>query len=260
MYRWVQVPVSRIQEMIKWGIVPKNVLIFGREIKAPYCDNKEKKMEFHIDIHEAFLAFILKNGQEFGGDLAFDFPFCMKPVMLIGQDESSIDSNLANNGTWVDNEGKGSIRPKGRGHGMMISAFVSREFGFGLGLTEEELVAVNRHRNNDAYAVPMCADLLGINKMKRFSNLLCDRSVEYFNFGGATGYWRSQHMAIQYEDLLDQIIAIPRFNHFRCIFLFDWSSGHAKALDDGLKAADMNTDYGGAQRKMRKSVLCKDSI
>ena len=87
-----------------------------------------------------------------------------------------------------------------------------------------------------------------------------DRSVEYFNFGRGTGYWKSENMAIQLEDLNDILQAIPRFSVFRPIFLFDWSSGHAKAQDDGLKASDMNMDYGGVQHKMRMSILCKDSI
>ena len=62
-------------------------------------------------------------------------------------------------------------------------------------------------------------------------------------------------MAIQFEDLNDILDHVPRFAKFRRIFLFDWSSGHAKAKDDGLRAADINMDYGGSQIKMRNSLL-----
>ena len=65
---------------------------------------------------------------------------------------------------------------------------------------------------------------------------------------------------VQFEDLNNILDAVPRFSSFRRIFLFDWSSGHAKALDDGLKAGDMGMKYGGVQTKMRKSILCRDSI
>jgi len=32
-----------------------------------------------------------------------------KPVLFIGQDESSIESNTANSNTWVDQDGRGAM-------------------------------------------------------------------------------------------------------------------------------------------------------
>jgi len=119
---------------------------------------------------------------------------------------------------------------------MMVSGFLSREFGFGFGVTKDELSLVNLKRSTDEYSIPpSCADLLGLNKAKCKTELTEDRAIEYFNFGRGTGYWKSEHMAIQFEDLNDILDAVPRFSSFCRIFLFDWSSGHAKALDDGLK-------------------------
>jgi len=58
-------------------------------------------------------------------NLQFDFPYAAKPVLFIGQDESSIESNTANSNTWVDQDGRGAMRPKGRGYSMMVSGFLS---------------------------------------------------------------------------------------------------------------------------------------
>ena len=46
--------------------------------------------------------------------------------------------------SWVGLHGKTNIVPKDDGLGMMISAFQSREFDFGLDITEEELKKVNK--------------------------------------------------------------------------------------------------------------------
>ena len=43
------------------------------------------------------------------------------------------------------------IRPKDDGHGVMVSAFQSREFGFGLDVTEADLKEVNRRRQGVRY-------------------------------------------------------------------------------------------------------------
>ena len=118
---------------------------------------------------------------------------------------------------------------------------------------------MNLKRSNDEYSIPSCADLLRLNKAKCQTELTEDRTIEYFNFGRGTGYWKSEHMAIQFEDLNNILDAVPRFSYFHRIFLFDWSSGHAKALeDDGLKTGDTGMNYGGVQTKMRKSILCMD--
>ena len=143
---------------------------------------------------------------------------------------------------------------------MMVSAFVSREFGIGLGnLTDEDYLKINTYREGKEYTIPECADLVGIPKEKSKTKLKEDPSVEFFDYGkNNDGYWRSEHMAIQLEDTVDCLRAIHG-DTYDFIGLFDWSSGHAKALSDGLKASDMSVSYGGKQTSQRLSMLIDDS-
>jgi hypothetical protein len=78
--------------------------------------------------------------------------------------------------------------------------------------------------------------------------------VVYFELGANNeGYWTYNHMAIQFEDCVDCLKVI--YPHFDFAFLFDHSQGHAKKLTNGLDAYNMNKSYGGAQPKMRESVI-----
>ena len=108
--------------------------------------------------------------------------------------------------------------------------------------------------------VPSCAKLLGIGKFKKNSLLTMDRATELFQYGLKTGYWKCENIAIQLEDLSDILSVHPKYKHFRIIFCLDWSQNHKKALDNGLKASDMNLNYGGVQKSQRISTLCENSI
>jgi hypothetical protein len=54
-----------------------------------------------------------------------------KPIMIIGQDESVFAQYLLGSKTWVGPKGQRPLLPKSEGDGYMMSAFVSRELGFG---------------------------------------------------------------------------------------------------------------------------------
>jgi hypothetical protein len=43
------------------------------------------------------------------------------------------------------------VTKRGGGAGMMVSAFISREFGFGLKLSRTQLDIVNRKRDGEVY-------------------------------------------------------------------------------------------------------------
>ena len=53
--------------------------------------------------------------------------------------------------TWVGKDGKRPILPKTNGQSIMISAFQSREFGFGLNVTDEDITKINSLRNGKHY-------------------------------------------------------------------------------------------------------------
>lgn len=47
-----------------------------------------------------------------------------KPLVLVTHDESTFNSNDGKRSVWMEN-GKQSLRPKGRGKGIMVSGFLT---------------------------------------------------------------------------------------------------------------------------------------
>ena len=66
--------------------------------------------------------------------------------MIIGQDESVFAQYLLGSKQWVGPKGQRPLLPKSEGDGYMLSAFVSRELGFGRALTDDELLKINMAR------------------------------------------------------------------------------------------------------------------
>jgi hypothetical protein len=63
---------------------------------------------------------------------------------VFGQDECIVKQHLFPQKSWNGQNGaETALIPKGDGLGVMISAFVSREFGFGFELTTEQFQEVN---------------------------------------------------------------------------------------------------------------------
>uniref|UniRef100_A0A7S3QH27 Uncharacterized protein n=1 Tax=Chaetoceros debilis TaxID=122233 RepID=A0A7S3QH27_9STRA len=252
-YRWVRVPKQSVDALVDAGILPIGYHKLGKHLGS------SNLIEFHIDTHEVLEVFVTPQGQQYGGDLAYNFPPGTKPIMIIGQDELTFESNNQRSDTWIDKDGKGAMRPKGRGFGLMCSSFICREWGSGLQLSPEIIRAANNKRENCEYTVPSCAELLGLSKMKKDALLSSDRATEFFWYG-KNNFWKCENFAIQFEDINDLLDVHPKFNGFERIFCFDWSMNHKKALDDGLKSSDMGMKYGGVQTVQRISELCQESI
>ena len=70
---------------------------------------------------------------------------CHLPVHMMGQDESIYWQYLLSKNIWFVN-GAAGLRKKGNGPGIMVSAFVSEVFGFGMSLTPDQLASVNTWR------------------------------------------------------------------------------------------------------------------
>jgi hypothetical protein len=88
----------------------------------------------------------------------------------------------------------------------MLSAFVSREFGFGRVLTEAELVWINTERRGigRTYMDTQAAlKILGTTNKRMFAELLL---VRYLYIGATNeGFWNSFHVSLQFEDVVDCI-------------------------------------------------------
>ena len=77
----------------------------------------------------------------FGGNLSVWMPPNTRPLIGFGQDECIFKQYLFTNKAWTTPDGQKPVIPKDEGLGVMISAFVSREFGFGMKLSDEDLGA-----------------------------------------------------------------------------------------------------------------------
>ncbi|KAI2489198.1 hypothetical protein MHU86_25404 [Fragilaria crotonensis] len=130
--------------------------------------------------------------------------------------------------TWIGPSGQRPLLPKSEGDGYMLSAFVSRVFGFGRVMTKEELDQVNATRRavgRNTYIDEQAAkEVFGtINK----SDLKESPLVKYLYIGaGNEGYWNSFHMSVQFEDVVDCLKVL--YPGFEFVFLFDHSQGHAR--------------------------------
>ena len=66
--------------------------------------------------------------------------------MIFGQDEVIMKQFLFTSLAWTLPDGSRPLVPKDEGMGLMVSAFTSRELGFGYSLSYENLMKVNEYR------------------------------------------------------------------------------------------------------------------
>ncbi|KAI2493984.1 hypothetical protein MHU86_20558 [Fragilaria crotonensis] len=147
--------------------------------------------------------------------------------MIVGQDESVFAQYLLGSKTWVGPKGQRPLLPKSEGDGFMLSAFVSREFGFGRDLSADELVKINAARRGGDRTYIDTQAALEILKSTKKPVLTESPFVKYLYIGANNeGYWNSYHMSLQFEDVVDCLqVLYPEFDF---VFLFDHSQGHAR--------------------------------
>jgi hypothetical protein len=66
--------------------------------------------------------------------------------MIVGQDKSVFTQYLLGAKTWIGTKSQRPFLPKSEGDGYMLSAFLSRESGFGRLLTIDKLGKINLER------------------------------------------------------------------------------------------------------------------
>jgi len=127
----------------------------------------------------------------------------------------------------------------------MISAFQSREYGFGMEITEVQMKEINAQRKDKHYTAEDGADeaALKVNGTTAKPQLTSSPFIQQLAFGGSV-YWNSDHMILQVCDIMDCLKVIAPEHEY--VFLFDHSSGHAKKRANGLDVKNMNVDWGGS--------------
>jgi hypothetical protein len=92
--------------------------------------NGTSMMEFHVDDHAYFQN--IQSDLIFGASFSVRKPTSSKPIIIFGQDECIFKQFKFTKKTWRLPDGRYLLLPKDDGAGIMVSAFVSREYGFGL--------------------------------------------------------------------------------------------------------------------------------
>jgi hypothetical protein len=99
---------------------------------------------------------------------------------------------------WVDPNGKRVMLPKSNGASIMLSAFQSRDDGFGVDVTVEEMREINRQRAGQHY--PEEAHEANGTTLK--PELKASPFIIQFPFGQGN-YWTGNHMVLQTVDVID---------------------------------------------------------
>ena len=129
-----------------------------------------------------------------GGSLGVRRPVNNRPLLLIGQDESSYHQFVFSKKQWKGPGGHNFILPKGLGETLMISGFWSRTFGLGLGdlLNAKMQKRINVSRRGKKYKSEVDADIVNSNANKK--DLTDDPLKQYFKVGiNNQRYWTSCH-------------------------------------------------------------------
>jgi hypothetical protein len=246
MHRWIQVPATEANELEKSGEVTE-----GSGYKYT-TDDGLTMVEYHCDTVKNLKPEWITTS--LGGNLSVRIPPEQKPLIIFGHDECIFKQFTMVNKQWYGPNRETYVVPKDDGQGVMISAFQSREFGFGLEVTNEDLEAVNATRNGVKYkdekaAIETKADPAGWKKPLTKSPF-----VKEFEYGAnSDGYWTYQHMVLQLEDCRDIVkVLYPQYDF---LFLFDHSCGHDRQREDGLNVENMCKGYGGAQKKLRDTTI-----
>jgi len=245
--RWIQIRLEKAQTIKDLD------LTFGYH----YLDivSNEQRVEFHIDyfnqVQEKNLPQQIQEHQD--PTMSIRVARGARPLMLIGQDESVFAQYLMPSKNWMGPNGEVPLLPKSEGDGYMLSAFISRDFGFGRQLSNDELLRINREKRiGQQYKDSQAATEI----LKTSDKPLLTESpfVKYLYIGANNeGYWNSFHMSIQFEDVVDCLqVLYPEFDF---VFLFDHSQGHARRRNGALNALNMSRNFGGAQARMRNTTI-----
>lgn len=228
------------------GLVPTNS-------GYKYTDEDGIEMvEYHVDSSYRFQD-QMNTETEFGGKLSVRLEQHERPLIIFGHDECIFKQFHVTKKAWTGPNGETVLIPKDDGQGVMISGFQSREFGYGLDLTGEQLRQVSEFRKEKKYIDEAAAtkyrgkgankDILNVNPF-----------VLEFEYGAANeGYWNYEHMVLQLDDCVDVVkFLYPQYDF---LFLFDHSCGHDKQREDGLNVENMSKSYGGKQSVLRPTLI-----
>ena len=264
---WIQMPRWKLDHYkynkewdLKGSDITTKMSRYIEKHRVHFYDEKDVKMiELHVDDMYTYDI----DGEKslpilgpYGGNTSVRISQSVKPILTFGQDEAIFRSSQLNESCWQI-DGITPLRTKGLGVGLMVSAMVSRAFGFGMEISDKDLLTINELRVGKKYADEEAATYLYGSSSKK--TLLESPFVRCLEYGqGKDGYWTYKHMVLQIEDCTDCLLHL--YPQFKYRFELDHSSGHNAERPDGLTTTSINLGWGGKQRKMRDSTLSEDDI
>ena len=248
-YRWLQIPASEV--VLNEG--SSSILNCGYHYKN---EQGLDMVEFHID--DAPMSII--NNYPYGGNLSVLKPPGTKPLFLFGHDESIFKQFTFTTKSWTAPSGERVLIPKDEGRGIMISAIQSREFGFGMTLTDQQLEVVNEYRcrHSTYFERDSAIQVKGTERKSPLSKSPFYIEFEYGSGTAAKGYWDYEDLVIQFEDCVDVLKALYPDHDF--LFQFDHSGGHDRQPDDALSVSKLNLSYGGKQPRLKDSIITEGCL
>jgi hypothetical protein len=168
-------------------------------------------VEYHVDACKEFME-RKNNESEFGGDLSVQRDQSKRPLIVFGQNECIVKQYLFTQKSWNGPNGETALIPKDDGFGVMISAFVSRDFGFGFELITKQFQEVNAKRVGEKYKDEMAAKKKSGMELKQ--PLTTSPFYLKFEYGASfEGYWTYEAMVLQLEDCANVVkTRYPQYN------------------------------------------------
>lgn len=174
---------------------------------------------------------------------------CDKKIVHIGHDEAVFWCNLLSTREWTI-DGNRQLRPKNPGKGVMVSAMIDEERGFGIPVTDEEWQKIQPiveefQREHTWFRIEE-----PVNGQKRKIGLIL------FDYGGAngdrnnaltSGYWTCAKFTVQCEFVIKcyEVLA----PNVQLLLQMDQSSGHTSKGAHALNANSVNLTDGGLKKK-----------
>jgi hypothetical protein len=198
-HRWIQIDASWIQIDAKESTAIENKSLVPRDSGYRYMtENGEEMVEYHVDSCTEFQE-RMHSETKFGGNLSVRMNREEKPLLMFGHDEAIFKQYLLTKKSWYGPDGISVLVPKDDGQGVMISAFQSRELGFGVKLNQEQLDEIKFIRRGKKYVDEEAAKKYKGNEIK--TDLLCSPFVfEFDSEASNEGYWNYDRMVLQLKD------------------------------------------------------------
>jgi hypothetical protein len=190
---------------------------------------------------------------------------CRLTIMHWGHDEAVFWNNLLSECEWTI-DGQRCLRPKNPGRGVMVSAFVCEQRGFGIHVSEDEWKRVLPIYNtfHQQHRWLKVSEPVGDGHTRQLGLLLFDyggNKIKDDNSGDddlKSGYWNCAKFGVQC-DFINQCFNVLHGDTHQLMAQIDRSSGHMAKGKDALSASNIGMKDGGLEKGVAKQGL-RDTV